>query len=141
MTSRCSNIVALRRDETKYIILWGVENILIIYEYDNGTMSTKKLKNEDMHSEVSTISLDEESESVFISLENKKLYRMQLSDLKLKKITETPLPLLQIEVSSRFVVMLHENHTMIVRDLEKKEKLESLGVRNLIHFMTHQFRN
>lgn len=104
-----------------------MENILIIYEYDNLEMKTKKLKNEDMHSEVSAISLDEESESIFISLENRKLFRMKFSDMRSKKITQTPKALLQIEVSSRFVVMLHENHTIIVRDLERKEKLESLS--------------
>jgi hypothetical protein len=80
----------LRKSKTKYILVWGVENILIIYEYDNASMNTRKIKNEDMHSEVATLSLDEESQSVFISLENRKLFRMQLEDMKIKKITQTP---------------------------------------------------
>lgn len=81
-----SNIVAHRKDDG-FFIIFGVENICVIYRYEEELLEISKLKNADLLSNIMVIESDRVSHSLFLVLENREIWRLDLDGLAFTQVT------------------------------------------------------
>lgn len=81
-----SNIVAHRKDDG-FFIVFGVENICVIYRYEEDLLEISKLKNADLLSNIMVIESDRVSHSLFLVLENREIWKLDLDGLAFTQVT------------------------------------------------------
>ena len=111
-----------------YKIFFSVENLLLAYEFNYKEYKLERILEEDLLSMISSISYEEESHQIYVSLENRELWRTNTVDLKFTKLTVLPREAVSMSSSPRYICFLFENSTIMVRDLTNQDKVEPLSV-------------
>lgn len=105
-----------------------MENLLLAYEFNYKEYKLERILEEDLLSMISSISYEEESHQIYVSLENRELWRANTVDLKFAKLTVLPREAVSMSSSPRYICFLFENSTIMVRDLTNQDKVEPLSV-------------
>lgn len=121
-----SNIIAHRKDDAIYII-FGIENKAVVYKYLEELIEINKITVQDLFSNIVQIESDRTSHQAHLILENREMYKFDIDSLKFEFVASTERTVDQIQINSRFVCIIFDNRSLIVRNIETSKKVENVN--------------
>ena len=113
------------------MIIFGIESTLLGYSFTKKSNTLIKSFKSKFESPIRLINLSFNQDTVYLTLHDKRLFRYFTKTQTTEMVISTPKIVTSVHLNQTYFVILFANGTIVVRDLEKRQKIDRFTVETI----------